>query len=418
MDVPLLHMMLVLLAQLTFAAPPNTSFATLPVFYYGADVGSVRTDANIAMLSRMRLVALLQQDGPCWAKCCPQGPHGLCAPAGVLNGSLPLPNASKNPGCDPSCDQLSTQTTIFERVKKAAVDAGRRPPHCLLYVNHVYDWPFDLAHAGGAWNVDVVDIHGVPHAEVCDPGIFPSYFTDFGRQAGREAFLSSIRKHVVQGAADGVWLDNFNQIPFNCSDGTCTALRSKDPVNNASIVSRQQVTAYQAGKREATTAAVQMVSGPGSKRGAFAAIACDYGLSCTRRNTNGANMGYLSQGLVDNFRTNITGLVALVDEAFANGYTYLLVEISRTLGGKRRGCMSEVGIAAFLLAARKGCFLQCRGTPGSFIDKPIGEPLGPANISHDGSMLRRSFASGVEAWWRLGTAEGGVNWGQASAIAP
>ena len=31
------------------------------MFYYGANVGAVRTDANVAMLAKMRLVALLQQ---------------------------------------------------------------------------------------------------------------------------------------------------------------------------------------------------------------------------------------------------------------------------------------------------------------------------------------------------------------------
>ena len=48
---------LALLLALAPAAPLNTSFATLPVFYYGADVGTVRTDANVAMLAKMRLVA-------------------------------------------------------------------------------------------------------------------------------------------------------------------------------------------------------------------------------------------------------------------------------------------------------------------------------------------------------------------------
>jgi len=333
----------------------------------------------------------------------------------VLNGSLPLPNASVNPGCDPSCDQLATQAAIFSRVKTAAARSGRGLPHCLLYVNHVYDWPFDLAHGGGARDVDVVDVHGMPHVEVCDPGIYPTFFTDFGRKAGREAFLSSIRTHVVEGAADGVWLDNFNQVPFNCSGGGgCTALRSRDPVNNASVVTAAQVAAYREGKQQATTAAVKMVS---SQRGVVAAIACNYysdSISCTRPNPNGASMGYLSQGLVDNFRSNITGLVALVDEAYANGYTYLLIEISRLLGGSpteaRGGCIEEIGIAAFLLAAREGCFLQCRGTPGIEIERPIGEPLGRAVVSSDGKMLRRNFSSGVQAWWRLGTNTGGVDW--------
>ena len=105
------------------------------------------------------------------------------------------------------------------------------------------------------------------------------------------------------------------------------------------------------GKQVATTQAVQMVSstqlvsnlltellledlmseggqvtGPNGEHGAFAAIACDSGsgtISCTRSNANGANMGYLSHSLVDNFRMNITGLVTLVDQAFLTLYMLL-----------------------------------------------------------------------------------------------
>ena len=70
-----------------------------------------------------------------------------------------------------------------------------------------------------------------------------------------------MRTHVVEGSADGVWLDNFNQVPFSSSGGgrNCTALRSKDPVNNASIVTAAQVAAYREGKHEATRAAAKMV---------------------------------------------------------------------------------------------------------------------------------------------------------------
>ena len=58
---PVVALALALALAPAAAAQPNTSFATLPVFYYGADVGAARTDANVAMLAKMRLVALLQQ---------------------------------------------------------------------------------------------------------------------------------------------------------------------------------------------------------------------------------------------------------------------------------------------------------------------------------------------------------------------
>ena len=58
----------------------------------------------------------------------------------------PTKNASLNPGCDPSCDQQGWQNKVFARVKAAAIAAGRRPPHCQLFHNSVYDWPFDMAY--------------------------------------------------------------------------------------------------------------------------------------------------------------------------------------------------------------------------------------------------------------------------------
>lgn len=80
-------------------------------------------------------------------------------------------------------------------------------------MNAVYDWPFDAAHAGGN-SVDVLDIHGNPHTEQCDPGIFPSFFLDYGRLAGRQAFLNAVEKYIVNGTADGVYLDCYTTIPL------------------------------------------------------------------------------------------------------------------------------------------------------------------------------------------------------------
>lgn len=65
-------------------------------------------------------------------------------------------------------------------------------------------------HAGGN-EIDVLDIHGRPHMESCDPGIFPSFFYDYSRPAGREAYLSVIERLVVNGSADGVYSDCYSE---------------------------------------------------------------------------------------------------------------------------------------------------------------------------------------------------------------
>merc|ERR1719305_865343 len=128
----------------------------------------------------------------------------------------------------------------------------------MLYMNAVYDWPFDAAHAPGAEAVDVLDVNGVPHTEVCDPGIYPSYLLDYGRPAGREAFLGAVRKYVVHGGADGVFLDNFAEVPMSCNktSGVCEAQRNHwIGANTPSIVTAEQVDAYTKGKNESLTAA-------------------------------------------------------------------------------------------------------------------------------------------------------------------
>eukprot|EP00662_Eupelagonemidae_sp_cell21_P046748 gene46748-9814_t len=44
---------------------------------------------------------------------------------------------------------------------------------------------------------------GTVHAETNDGGIYPSYFLDFGKPAGRDAFLSVFTDYIANGAADG-----------------------------------------------------------------------------------------------------------------------------------------------------------------------------------------------------------------------
>ena len=139
--------------------PPDTSMKTLPVAYYGAR-WLPRSDALIENMSRLSVVILMQEDGVCWTHCCPD--RGK--PGGHSKQCGPLHNASSFPGCDSHCDQEGTQNTVFLRLKEAAAKAGRRGPHCVLYANAVYLWPFDFSNRFGP-SVQVLDVHGRPHME-------------------------------------------------------------------------------------------------------------------------------------------------------------------------------------------------------------------------------------------------------------
>jgi hypothetical protein len=201
----------------------------------------------------MTLLILMQNDGTCWAKCCPEAESNRVSKCG------PLHNASALPGCDPSCDQQLTQMEQFAKIKSAAHSAGHRPPHCMMYMNAVYLWPFDASNAKGT-EVQLLDIHGQPHMETSDPGIFPSYFWDFSRPTGEAAWLAVVERALAGGAVDGIYADCYYKFPFKCKGnltaptGNCRAIRNGkahgdfpgESLNEE--VTAAQVISYEAGK--------------------------------------------------------------------------------------------------------------------------------------------------------------------------
>ena len=102
-------------------------------------------------------------------------------------------------------------------------------PHCMLFANTVYDWPFDAIHARGD-AITVLDDHNhQPHMESCDPGIFPSFFYDYSKPAGRQAYLDIIGRFIVNGSADGVYSDCYVESGLRCGradPSNCTAKRN------------------------------------------------------------------------------------------------------------------------------------------------------------------------------------------------
>lgn len=234
---------------------PDTSMRHLPVAYYGANWN--RSDENIETLSKLQIVVLMQEDGPCWRKCCPTFGPGQCGP---------LHNASALPGCDSTCDQHGWQSSLFGRIKRTAQSAGRRPPHCMLYLNQVYDFPFDKTQMLGN-DIHVLDIDGRPHVESIDPGLYPVSFFDLGRKAGQDAWLSIVQDNVVDGAADGVYVDCYGTLPFKCNDTTskyCNARRNGQMASLNEVVSRDQVDAYKAGMNSTLWRASELVGPSGT----------------------------------------------------------------------------------------------------------------------------------------------------------
>jgi hypothetical protein len=402
-------LLLALEATPIVAGPPDTSLRTIPVAYYGANWN--RSQVNLEMLSKQRIVVLMQEDGGCWLKCCPDVvTHGIGACQDHTTIDRPY-NASLNLGCNPTCDQHGKQTAVFHKVKDVAKTAGREAPHCMLYMNAVYDWPFDAAHAAGAEATDVLDVNGKPHAEVSDPGIYPSYLLDYGREVGRKAFADSVTRYVVKGAADGVFLDNFAEVPMRCDrrSGACTASRNQwaSKANVPSNVTAEQVEAYTVGKNKSLSAAGSIIK---STNGAFAAFT--YGNS---PNAHGANMAWINMHPAQGGNASV--LIDFVKETLQNGYHYLGINWHRfrfpttldtTDPDMVKSVCSEYQIATFLLAWEVGCFLICNGWSDDF-DRPVGAPVGPAAITK--GVMARSFSSGLKVEWVLGTQNTTISWG-------
>ena len=101
--------------------PPNTSLATLPVAYFGGKggVSGPRSEASVAMLSKMRLVILEKWEGPCWDDC--------------------IANSTATPArpCLPSCNEEHESLAVLRRVR------GLNPGvSTMLYLNALLLFPF------------------------------------------------------------------------------------------------------------------------------------------------------------------------------------------------------------------------------------------------------------------------------------
>ena len=315
----------------------------------------------------------LQEEGPCWQTCCPT--------ANITAGGKcdPTVNATSLPGCGPQCDQQGYQTSVFSRVKGVAAAAGRRPPHCMLFANTIYDWPFDLAHAGGD-SVDVLDIHGKPHMESCDPGIFPSFFYDYGKPGGRKAYLDIIERAVVNGSADGVYADCYGQYGLTCKGGGCKAKRNGKVQSINDVVTAAHVAAYEQGKNETLRLVASLVGPNGT---VFSKMS-----SASGPKFGGPFQSSLMMIAPPNTPEEYLATVA----EWRQNFRYLIMgspnEYSHPSRADAPFCKTEA-IALFLLAVEPGMSLLCNGWSSDY-DHALGLPSGPSRIIFASRSVRAS----------------------------
>lgn len=390
----------VLCAALAVAAAPknapDTSLAHFPLAYYGANWN--RSAENIELLSRLQVVILMQEDGPCWRACCPNsGAIGSGQCGAILT---PGNDSSLYPGCAPSCDQLGSQLRTFEQLQAAAKADGRRPPHTMMYLNSVYLWPFDATAALGS-PVMVVAEDGQPHAENCDPGIYPSYFWGWNRPAGQAAWLATVNRTILAGAADGAYIDCF-AVPFTCNaaNTSCVARRNGSWKSVHEDVTPATVGAYINGKLSGLAVAAAAVVAAGG----------------TWFGSEGANMALLRVGAPAAFIPDVRkalrpGAFALASchgqpwndpQRVENMSTPVQCEVTG-------GALDTTCLAQFLLAVEPGLFLMCGGLLRGLERLPLGSATGPAARSVAG-VWTRVFPSGTAASFDERTGAGNVAW--------
>lgn len=374
---------------------PDTSLSTFPTAYYGANWN--RSAADLELLSRIQIVVLMQEDGPCWRKCCPNSGRVGRGQCGAI--LTPGNDSTAYPGCGPSCDQMGTQQDTFRALKAIAHGASRRPPHCMMYLNSVYLWPFDKASSLGD-EVKLLDVHGRPHAENCDPGIFPSFFWSWDRPAGRAAWQATVNRTVLDGAADGAYVDCFEQIPLSCNEttGECTARRNGGWKSINEVVTRAQVEAYKAGKLAGLATAAGWVTAAGGSW---------FG-------TAGGNLLWVR------IAPPATFVQALSRDMAIHPYIVVSCHGSPWNNPQLPENMSdpvqctETCIAQFLLAVEPGAFLLCGGMPEQFL-RPLGNATKPAVRDNATGVWTRGFPSGTRATFDERTGTGTVAWTRAPA---
>ena len=368
------HVQLLMCIVLGVAAsaitPPDTSLDTLPVGYFGGVNCKQRSEENIQMLAKMRVIVIEKWEGPCWYECYAN-----------LTMSPPVP-------CQPSCGAENYQMQTIKRAKAANPKLS-----AVFYLNTLYDFPFLELHGKFLeQNADVRDINGKLVAFKNDNGMPDINVFDFSQKVGRDLWTGFVKDLVDTGIVDGLFDDKSNILPMWNETGSfwqlCEWGTGKDTWNvSCGIISNMTALEYTKGKPMVLDKLHEMF---GSSAVVF---------------FNTTKMMRMKLSDIKSplrFAKDIQN--ALVD------YQYGWVQTSDLINGdctSTKSSCSEDQIAMFLLAVEKGAILGCNGWDEKF-GKPLGDPTGPAVQS--GNEVKRSFKSGTYVTWDISKHTGKIFW--------
>ena len=361
----------------TDLTPPDTSLEKIPISYFGGVNCKERSQKNIEMLAKMRLIVIEKWEGPCWYECYTN-----------LTMKPPVP-------CQPSCGADDYQLNTLTRAKKVNPKLA-----AVFYLNTLYDFPFLKLH-GKFQNAkaDVVDIKGNLVAFKNDNGMPNINVFDFSKQQGVDLWTGFIKNLTDTGYVDGVFDDKHNIFSMYNESGSfwqiCEWGTGKNTWNvSCGIISEETAKSYNTGKQKVLDFLYD-----------------HFGKSAVVF-FNSTHMGHLKSGKGG---SSPTSLAKEIQDALKN-YTYIHIQTKDLINGDCTSVQSSCStddIATFLLALEKGAFLGCNGWDDQF-DKPLGEPMGPAEKT--GNKLERHFKSGTYVTWDLTSNKGIIFWSNSTKV--
>ena len=211
--------------------PPDMSLDTIPVAYFGGVNCKERSQENIKMLAKMRIIVIEKWEGPCWYQCYAN-----------LTMNPPVP-------CQPSCGAENYQMKTIKCAKAVNPKLA-----AVFYLNTLYDFPFLELHGKFMEaNADIIDVNGKLVAFKNDNGMPGVNVFDLGQKVGRDLWIGFIKELAESGVVDGLFDDKSNILALWNETGSfwqiCEWGTGKDTWNRScGVISNKTALDYNKGK--------------------------------------------------------------------------------------------------------------------------------------------------------------------------
>ena len=354
-------MLAVVAAASTAVIAPNTSLATVPCAYFGGNYAH-RGQANIEMLSKMRIIMIEKWEGHCWQDC--------------------LGNGTGSPPCQPSCGVENDMLDTFRRVKTVNPATAT-----VLYFNTLLAFPFYTA-VGKFKASNALTIDSSTHEPINirnDNGMEGIGVYGFDTEVGVKLYIDTVKNLTATGLVDGFFGDKWGHAAQPDKAGQWQLCN-----HECGNVTQAQGRAWNAGKAKALAAAIKDVGiGPYFSNGEpFEGV--EGNLNGHWQHDSGLFTGDPRKHIED-VQQHLVNHTYFYSSCTIDEKWYIDPNDPASLYTQ----CDDQALARFLLAVEKGVFLGSNGWDPAY-DKPLGDPLSPAVYTPGRpATLHRNFSSGT-----------------------